>query len=379
MPRDEVFTEATGDHRELLVHIWYPSQKPGSAHGSYLPGAALLRKAGSASSLPNLFGPRWPSILSEEVKPHSFENAELGGTGRLPILIFSHGGGATSVAYTTQMEEFASHGYVVAGIEHTYDSPAVVFPDGRVVTSAIPYWETLRSATPDSESFERKVTEILAADVVFAIDKLKELSNDNSSMFHSRLDIDHIGVFGHSRGGRTAARACQLDRRIKACLNEDGNMFWQPFWLDEAGRSLEQPFMMLDHLDPELPDEVFAQMGTTREQYTQDRSARRAQAREKLYGTVRGGSYHVTLTTPGISHNSFLDVRLLGRPDSQQMNIWPKDVQAATPHERILRHATAFALAFFEKHVRGVGAATLLDSDNSRTADAEIQKFGAVR
>jgi hypothetical protein len=277
------------------------------------------------------------------------------------------------------MEEFASHGYVVAGIEHTYDSPAVVFPDGRVVTSATPYWETLRRATPDGDSLEKKVTEIFAADVVFAIDKLEELSNDTSSMFHSRLDIDRIGVFGHSRGGRTAARACQLDRRIKACLNEDGNSSWQPFWLDQAGRSLEQPFMMLDHLDPELPDEVFAQIGTTRELYAQNRSARQAEAREKLYGTVRGGSYHVTLTTPGISHNSFLDVRLLGRPDSDQMNIWPKDVQAATPHERILRLVTTFALAFFDKHVRGVGPVPLLDSENPRPADAEIQKFGAAR
>lgn len=38
-------------------------------------------------------------------------------------------------------------------------------------------------------------------------------------------------------------------------------MAWQPFWLDSSGRSMDQPLMMLDHLDAELPDDVFRQMG----------------------------------------------------------------------------------------------------------------------
>src|SRR6185369_7819737 len=128
--------------------------------------------------------------------------------------------------------------------------------------------------------------------------------------FRSSLDLNRIGVFGHSRGGRIAVRACQMDPRIRACLNEDGNWSWQPFWPDARGRSLQQPFMMLDHLDGELPDEVFSQMGTTREAYTQARAARQSEAREKLYETVAGGAYHVTITVPGVSHNSFSDVRL---------------------------------------------------------------------
>ena len=91
----------------------------------------------------------------------------------------------------------------------------------------------------------------------------------------------------------------QLDARIKACLNQDGNMGWQPFWLDESGRSMNQPYMTLDHLDPDPPDEVFSKMGTTREQYVARRTARQTEAAKKLYGTVAGGSYHVTIATPG--------------------------------------------------------------------------------
>jgi hypothetical protein len=139
---------------------------------------------------------------------------------------------------------------------------------------------------------------------------------------------------------------------------------------------MEQPFMMIDHLDPELPAEVFTKMGTNREAYAQKRSARQAEAREKLYGTVAGGSYHVTIKTPGISHNSFLDVRQLGRPDAGTINIWPKDVQAATPHLRILNLITTCTRVFFDKTLRGVpGLVTDLAHGE---AEVEVRVFGAA-
>lgn len=86
--------------------------------------------------------------------------------------------------------------------------------------------------------------------------------------------------------------------------------------------------MMVDHLDPDPPKEAFAQMGTTREEYARRRSARQAEAGQKLYRTIDGGSYHEKIKTPGVSHNSFSDIRLLGRPDSAGINTWPADVRA---------------------------------------------------
>ena len=35
-------------------------------------------------------------------------------------------------------------------------------------------------------------------------------------------DID--SAVGHSAGGTVTARACQIDRRIKACISEDGEV-----------------------------------------------------------------------------------------------------------------------------------------------------------
>ena len=369
--RPETITPAPDDFRELQVYVWYPAAVVAGAPAGYMPNLQALIASGSSGVFSNLFGPAWTYIQSDKLRSRSFENAPLAATGPLPILIFSPGGGTTAVAYTSQMEDLASHGYVIVAVDHTYDAPVVVFPDGRIVKAANDYWNKLRAEAPDD--FEKNIADILSSDIALVLDKLESLQNDATSMFSSKLDLTRIGAFGHSRGGRIAARACQRDRRIKACLSEDGNLFWQPFWLDENGRSLEQPFMMLDHLDPELPNEVFAQMGTTREAYVRQRSERQAEARQKIYGTITGGSYHVTIFTPGVSHNSFLDVRLLGRPDSSGINIWPQDVQATTPHARILGLINTYTQAFFDRFVRGIRSPLL---DVKPLDGVRVQQFG---
>lgn len=141
------------------------------------------------------------------------------------------------------MEDLASHGYVVAGIDHIFDLPGVVLPDGRLVVP-----QPAPRQTGSAESIEKKRADMRAADIRFVVDQLQHLNANTESIFRARLELARLGVFGHSAGGRSAARACQLDARIKACLNQDGNMFWQPFWLDESGNSMHQPYMTLDHL-----------------------------------------------------------------------------------------------------------------------------------
>jgi predicted dienelactone hydrolase len=258
--RAEIITDTPDDNRELMTYIWYPAANASGVSGPYWPGVEHIAGTAVAGQLSNLFGPVWADIAAAKLRSHSLDNARVGASGPLPILVFSPGAGSTSLAYTTQMEELASHGYVVVGVEHTFDAPAVVFPDGRVVASDNAYWSRLRNQLQDDEAFEKRVTEMSAADIVFVVGKFIEVAKDRSSPFFSRLDATRIGVFGHSRGGRDAARACQLDPRIKACLSEDGSFSWQPFWLDPGGHSMNQPFMMLDHLDPELPDDPKCEM-----------------------------------------------------------------------------------------------------------------------
>jgi len=48
-------------------------------------------------------------------------------------------------------------------------------------------------------------------------------TNEWASQFLQRLDTNHVGVVGHSRGGWSAIVACRRDERIKAGVSEDRN------------------------------------------------------------------------------------------------------------------------------------------------------------
>ncbi len=358
--------------REVLVQVWYPATGPSRSRAVYLPGAEALASSPAAAALANLFGPTWRSITSNEVQAHAFDQAPVARGKKMPVLVFSSGGGVPVAAYTAQMEDLASHGYMVAGINHIFDLPGVALPDGRLL---MPQPAPPQSGSADS--IEKKRADMRAADIRFVVDQLQNLNADANSIFRARLELARLGVFGHSVGGRSAARACQLDARIKACLNQDGNMGWQPFWLDESGNSMRQPYMTLDHLDADPPEEVFSKMGTTREQYVARRSARQAEARKKLYETVAGGSYHVTIRTPGVSHNSFLDVRQLGRPDGPGINSWPDDVRAATPNAQILKVISTWTRAFFDKTIRQ-DPKLLFGLERAQDGNVEVRRYGST-
>jgi len=57
----------------------------------------------------------------------------------------------------------------------------------------------------------------------------------------NRLDLDRLGVMGHSLGGATAVQVCLEDPRFKAAINLDGFQFG-----DIRRRSLNRPVLMIE-------------------------------------------------------------------------------------------------------------------------------------
>ena len=75
-----------------------------------------------------------PDALST-VRTNAAVDATPAGRQRsLPLVVLSPGFTSPRSTLTALAEDLASHGYVVAGIEHTYESFATAFPDGRVTT-----------------------------------------------------------------------------------------------------------------------------------------------------------------------------------------------------------------------------------------------------
>jgi predicted dienelactone hydrolase len=225
--RDDPFAPDEGTKRELLVWVWYPATPGSDSHPApyFPPEWAKVREAGAGKLLFQSFG---------SVRTHSIAGAPLSAAKpSYPVLIMGPGLGAAAAPDDTVLaEDLASHGYIVVGYTPTC-STDVTFSDGRVVPSV--------NAARDGAVLDQLLT-VWVGDVRFVMDQLVVLNGTASDRFSGRLDLQRIGVFGHSFGRATALEECHLDSRCKAALDIDGSPFG-----NVIGAGLKQPAMFIIH------------------------------------------------------------------------------------------------------------------------------------
>jgi predicted dienelactone hydrolase len=308
--RPEVMTDAPDDLRAVVVHVWYPAEANSDARpATYLPDLAALRPALAASPEFGLIN-AWAIGL---VQAHALEAAPVASTqNTYPVLIFLPGNRTNAALYTALLEDLASHGYIVAAIDHPYDVEAVILPDGETAVFAEERWPPIATTNTAVDSphlrFYQERVEVRAQDAVFVLEQLARLNADSGGLLGGHLDLSQLGVFGHSVGGVAAPRACQLEARFGACLNIDGLAGELPFYPDENGNGPTQPFMLLTKAVEPPTDEVLARWQITRAEW--QALAAEAEARQAaLLNSVAGGGVRVILE--GAQHDSFTDSPLL--------------------------------------------------------------------
>jgi dienelactone hydrolase len=232
-----------GTKRELLAWIWYPAApaQPFQTVDDYVPAPWRTAIESQSGVLLSQFLTRDLS----RVHAHSFRDAQVSAQQpSYPVVLMRTGGSALTTDYTTLAEDLASQGYVVAGFDAPYRSWVVVFPDGRVIPRASPNNLDL-VAGPQADELANTLVRAWTADTSFVLDQLQRLNtSDPSRRFLGRLDLQRVGMFGHSLGGATALQFCHDDSRCKAGIDVDG----APFGSVIAER-VTQPFMFLlsDH------------------------------------------------------------------------------------------------------------------------------------
>lgn len=107
-----------------------------------------------------------------------------------PLVIVSHGAGGHWDANFAQARHLASHGYVVFAVEH-------VGSNTEVATASLRFLANIKAMTRDAD-------EVLGRpkDISFAID-MAEQWNHSHPRLRQRMDLNHIGVLGHSFGAYT--------------------------------------------------------------------------------------------------------------------------------------------------------------------------------
>ena len=300
-------------------------------------------------------------MVSGAIFSHATERAPAANSSRqFPLVIFSHGLGSSGFNYTCLIENLVSHGYVVASIEHTYTALVVWFADGRVVLHHV---ERPPSGLTREQTFKwmgarigNQISEG-AADIRFVLDRTTADDGDTGHFFLAgKIDLNRVVAMGHSAGAEFAARGCQLDARLKACIDLDGGMppiAALPEYPDHA--SLKQPLLFLEAYHPESQT-----AGTPAE------NAAYFKKKEEQLQTCQPGSYDVILRSPGIAHPSFSDIPLL----FAGQNGFP--AKAMVLHNLDL--IESYVREFLGKSLRDEKA-PLLESGNTR--EATVQQYGA--
>ncbi len=137
-------------------------------------------------------------------------------TGYYPVLVCYPGGQGHRLANAALCEALVCAGYIIFALDAPRDAPIVVFPDGRMVTPP----------APDDESYIWP----RVADVRRLLDELEHLNTEGP--FAELLDLERIGMFGHSRGGYLSNICATEDQRIGAAVNMDG--FLWGLWVQEG-------------------------------------------------------------------------------------------------------------------------------------------------
>lgn len=220
--RPETFTADPHDRRTVVVQLWYPAQKSpaGTQRAQYL-GRTEQEARTVSGALARAVG--LPGFLVDGVPrahTHSVFNAPVADRGgRFPVVLFSPGSGGVRTQNTAWAEELAGHGYLVAALDHPYDSAVVVLTDGRTIHS-----RTASTGDRDKDAaLSAGWTAVRAADLSFVLTRLDRLGRgEMAGPLTGRLDTSRVAVTGHSMGGAAALQAARQDHRFDAVMDLDG-------------------------------------------------------------------------------------------------------------------------------------------------------------
>ena len=234
--RSAWYGQESSNPREIMVRVWYPAQpQEGDLKEPYVYNEKLIGDMVSEG-----FGiPKYLMKNLRNINGNSWSEAQPVNE-KFPVIIFSHGIGGLKTQNTTQMEEMASHGYVVFSCDHAYDAGVSIFPGERIIFG--------KTAIPDDLTKEEKWNmrraqlDYRAADIQFLLDEM-DRENFLSVALKNSLDLEHIGVFGHSFGGGTSVVVASVDERIDACFGLDA--WFLPIPSNVLNSDLNKPFIHL--------------------------------------------------------------------------------------------------------------------------------------
>lgn len=247
----EFKAELNGLDRKLNIKAWYPT----NANAGQLD---VMQSPKTALAVVDIFG--MPKFLATSELSHSYIDVAISkDQASYPVIIFNHGFASFHTQNTVQMQDMASHGYIVVSIAHPEISLVTEYTDGTFTTydENHPAYKAFAGQSTELEVIGGQLNQVLKhAEGVKDFDKYWEIMVEFSdieiyaslkpvveqwvedtnaivnliaegegarlsSAIGEQMSVDKIGLLGHSLGGVTSIFTNYTNDNIAATINLD--------------------------------------------------------------------------------------------------------------------------------------------------------------
>jgi pimeloyl-ACP methyl ester carboxylesterase len=240
--RTEIYAPVPGGPRRIMVQVWYPAEPgPQAERAPYLERIELA--AGAIAENFDL-----PSFLLGHLRlahTNAYSNVPPASQiSRFPVLLFSHGWTGMRVQNTYQMEELASHGYVVFSPDHTYGSVVTIFPNEEIVFANLNALPPRGTPPEEYDPVARRLGETWVGDLLFVLNQAQRMdAGEIDLLLAGRLNLDQVGVLGHSTGGGAAVEFCWIEQRCRAGIAMDAWLI--PYDRSMLSEGIDKPMLLM--------------------------------------------------------------------------------------------------------------------------------------
>lgn len=189
---------------KIPIQFWYPSDN-------------------DSTKLPAKYSPLFKE--TDTILTNSFYNRQFANSiQKAPVVLICLGRGMTKHEYSVISEELASQGYIVASVDLPYIGTTKLI-DGNLIKSSQQFRippGMLGGPYEKVDSFFTSVSSLGTKYMNAAIHYITSQNKTETSTLYKKVDINNIGIFGHSLGGRIAGQTIAENKMVKAYISMEG-------------------------------------------------------------------------------------------------------------------------------------------------------------
>jgi dienelactone hydrolase len=228
----------------IIAKVWYPTDEYSGVKSPYIDRIGRVFADGIVIN--TVYKLIFLLFRRISTTPAFINTAPIATLGGLPVVLFSPGFGGINYFGTFYALEFASHGFMVIGINHPVSNVGTICMDGSQIKFKN-YDPTIFKDSSKLEQYMGNIMQEQSENISTILDRIVDLNHIPDSLLYQKIDPNRIYAAGHSIGGAASFIACGKDRRISKGIDLDGTFI--DLDMDSADYAAKE--LLLIHSDRE--------------------------------------------------------------------------------------------------------------------------------